>query len=140
MSRGAGSSSGAALAVVAALGLGAAAAAALAVALLSGQKSSKCVRDLLQVSLASSHECPYECLLVKALGNMPSTGRPLCVVFRALPLTKEAWKEACDEGGKLVDFAAILEQIRMGVCAFSAGMQKLLAFPHHPAHAPHHTI
>ncbi|BDA43320.1 GTPase-activating protein GYP7 [Coccomyxa sp. Obi] len=35
---------------------------------------------------------------------------------KAPPLTKEAWKEACDEGGKLVDFAAILEQIRMGGC------------------------
>lgn len=35
--------------------------------------------------------------------------------YRAQPLTKEAWKEAHDEGGRIVDFAGILEQIRMGV-------------------------
>ncbi|KAK9915184.1 hypothetical protein WJX75_005786 [Coccomyxa subellipsoidea] len=35
---------------------------------------------------------------------------------KAQPLTKEAWKEAHDEGGRIVDFAGILEQIRMGGC------------------------
>ncbi|EIE22335.1 RabGAP/TBC [Coccomyxa subellipsoidea C-169] len=35
---------------------------------------------------------------------------------KAQPLTKEAWKQAHDEGGRVVDFAGILEQIRMGGC------------------------